>query len=81
MREIEPMEIGLMFWGTQDAQTVLRTVNELGLHVGQLGVPPELDCYRTAKRIKHWPQGIPGSDHQCCLLLLGRRIHRLRNGS
>ncbi len=48
VREIEPMEIGLMFWGTQDAQTVLRTVNELGLHVGQLGVPPELDCDRTA---------------------------------
>ena len=53
VREIEPMEIGLMFWGTPDAQTALRTVHELGLHVGQLGVPPELDCGRTANEWKH----------------------------
>jgi L-ribulose-5-phosphate 3-epimerase len=44
MRQIEPMEIGLMFWASQDAQSVLQGVHDLGLHAGQLGVPPELDC-------------------------------------
>jgi L-ribulose-5-phosphate 3-epimerase len=54
-REIEPMEIGLMFWAAQDAQTALRTVDELGLHVGQLGVPPELDCDRA---LNEWKNGL-----------------------
>jgi L-ribulose-5-phosphate 3-epimerase len=55
VKEIEPMEIGLMFWATQDAQTALRTVHELGLHVGQLGVPPELDCDRA---LSEWKNGL-----------------------
>ena len=55
MREIEPMEIGLMFWATQDAQAVLRTVRNLDLHVGQLGVPPELDCDLA---LSEWKNGL-----------------------
>lgn len=33
-----------MFWASQDAQSVLQGVHDLGLQAGQLGVPPELDC-------------------------------------
>ncbi len=44
MQTIKPMEIGLMFWASDNAGPVLETVSSLGLHVGQLGVPPELDC-------------------------------------
>ena len=33
-----------MFWASQDAQTILQSVYDLGLHVGQLGVPPDFDC-------------------------------------
>jgi L-ribulose-5-phosphate 3-epimerase len=55
VRKVEPMEIGLMFWATQDAETILQTVQGLGLHVGQLGVPPELDCDRT---LDEWKSGL-----------------------
>jgi L-ribulose-5-phosphate 3-epimerase len=55
VREIEPMEIGLMFWATQDAQIVLRTIRDLDLHVGQLGVPPELDCDLA---LSEWKNGL-----------------------
>jgi L-ribulose-5-phosphate 3-epimerase len=52
---IEAMEIGLMFWATGEAQTALRAVHELGIHVGQLGVPPELDCDRA---VDEWKNGL-----------------------
>jgi L-ribulose-5-phosphate 3-epimerase len=55
VREIQPMEIGLMFWATEDAQTVLGTVRDLDLHVGQLGVPPELDCDLA---LNEWKNGL-----------------------
>jgi L-ribulose-5-phosphate 3-epimerase len=55
VREIEPMEIGLMFWAAPDTQTVLRTVHDLGIRVGQLGVPPELDCDRAPNE---WKNGL-----------------------
>lgn len=44
VRKTVPMEIGLMFWATENARPTLETVRSLDLHVGQLGVPPELDC-------------------------------------
>lgn len=59
MRKIEPMEIGLMFWATQDAETVLRTVSGLGLRAGQLGVPPELDC---GGALTEWKNGLKEFD-------------------
>jgi L-ribulose-5-phosphate 3-epimerase len=55
VRKVEPMEIGLMFWATQDAETILQTVQGLGLHVGQLGVPPELDCDLA---LDEWKSGL-----------------------
>src|SRR5271163_2946147 len=40
----EPMEIGLVFWAEQDAETTLRQLDSLGIHAGQLGVPPGMSC-------------------------------------
>ena len=40
----EPMEIGLVFWAEQDAESTLGQVNSLGIHAGQLGVPPGISC-------------------------------------
>ena len=40
----EPMEIGLVFWAEQDAESTLGQVNSLGIHAGQLGVPPGMSC-------------------------------------
>lgn len=44
MRKVEPMEIGLMFWAEQNAETNLRQLADFDLRSGHLGVPPELDC-------------------------------------
>ena len=59
MREIEPMEIGLMFWAYQDAQSDLQGVHDLGLRLGQLGVPPELDCDAV---LDQWKSGLKKFD-------------------
>jgi L-ribulose-5-phosphate 3-epimerase len=40
----QPMEIGLVFWAEQDAESTLRQLDSLGIHAGQLGVPPEMSC-------------------------------------
>jgi len=40
----EPMEIGLVFWVEQDAESTLRQLDSLGIHAGQLGVPPGMPC-------------------------------------
>ncbi len=40
----EPMEIGLVFWAEQDAESTLRQLDSLSLHAGQLGVPPGMSC-------------------------------------
>ena len=40
----KPMEIGLVFWAEQDADSTLRQLDALGIHAGQLGVPPGLHC-------------------------------------
>src|ERR1700722_16888586 len=44
MRSIKPMEIGLVFWAEQNAETTLQQLEALDLCSGQLGVPPELSC-------------------------------------
>ena len=59
MREIEPMEIGLMFWANRDAQSVLQRVHDLGLRAGQFGVPPELDCDAA---LDEWKSGLKKFD-------------------
>ena len=40
----EPMEIGLVFWAERDADSTLHQLDALGIHAGQLGVPPGLRC-------------------------------------
>ncbi|WP_263350882.1 sugar phosphate isomerase/epimerase family protein [Acidicapsa acidisoli] len=44
MQNIKPMQIGLVFWADQNAESVLRQLQDLELNCGQLGVPPELHC-------------------------------------
>jgi L-ribulose-5-phosphate 3-epimerase len=38
------MQVGLVFWAEQNAESVLRQLQDLELNCGQLGVPPELHC-------------------------------------
>lgn len=58
MRTVEPMKLGLVFWAEKDADTSLRQLDILGLHAGQLGVPPTLDCQAALSEwkegLKHW---------------------------
>jgi L-ribulose-5-phosphate 3-epimerase len=51
----KPMEIGLVFWAEQDADFTLRQLDTLGLHAGQLGVPPGLHCDRS---LEEWAHGL-----------------------
>ncbi len=44
MRDVIPMEIGLVFWAEQESAAQMRQMEEFGLRAGQLGVPPGLDC-------------------------------------
>jgi L-ribulose-5-phosphate 3-epimerase len=55
MREIVPMEIGLVFWADRDSGSVLRELEVFGLSAGQLGVPPELDCRAS---LDDWARGL-----------------------
>ncbi|MEO6802472.1 MAG: sugar phosphate isomerase/epimerase family protein [Granulicella sp.] len=55
MRDITPMEIGLVFWAEQSAEMTLKQLDTLDLHCGQLGVPPALDCEAA---IDDWTNGI-----------------------
>lgn len=48
MRDITPMEIGLVFWAEPGSTDLLRQLSTFGLSSGQLGVPPELDCESVA---------------------------------
>jgi L-ribulose-5-phosphate 3-epimerase len=45
VRDITPMEIGLVFWAEQNSGDVLGQLKTFGLAAGQLGVPPELECH------------------------------------
>ncbi len=42
--DIEAMELGLVFWAEQDAETALLQLRAFGLRAGQLGVPPAMQC-------------------------------------
>jgi sugar phosphate isomerase/epimerase len=53
------MELGLMFWANRDSRTILSEIRDLGLHAGQLGVPPELDCDRS---LDAWKSGLAEFD-------------------
>jgi L-ribulose-5-phosphate 3-epimerase len=55
MRDIKPMEIGLVFWAEPDTETVLRRLRTLDIHSGQIGVPPDLDCDRA---LNDWANGL-----------------------
>jgi L-ribulose-5-phosphate 3-epimerase len=55
MREIVPMEIGLVFWAGRDSGGTLRELEGFGLLAGQIGVPPELDCEAS---LDGWAAGL-----------------------
>jgi L-ribulose-5-phosphate 3-epimerase len=55
MRDIKPMEIGLMFWAEPDTGAMLRRLGDLGLRAGQLGVPPDLACDAV---LNDWAKGL-----------------------
>jgi sugar phosphate isomerase/epimerase len=55
MRNVKPMEIGLVFWAEQDADTVLRQLEALDINSGQLGVPPNLACEVV---LNDWANGL-----------------------
>ncbi len=44
MRDITPLEIGLVFWAQQKKGSFLDPLSDVGLSAGQLGIPPELAC-------------------------------------
>ncbi len=41
---VKPFETGLIFWADGTAEAALGQLSRFGLHAGQLGVPPTLDC-------------------------------------
>jgi len=51
----KPMEIGLVFWAEQDAETTLRQLDSLGIHAGQLGLPPGISCDAA---LDDWARGL-----------------------
>jgi L-ribulose-5-phosphate 3-epimerase len=55
MRDLNPMEIGLVFWAEQSAKITLEQLDALDIHCGHLGVPPALDCESA---IGEWTDGI-----------------------
>jgi L-ribulose-5-phosphate 3-epimerase len=59
MRSIKPMEIGLVFWAEQNAETTLQQLEALDICSGQLGVPPELSCEVV---LDNWANGLNQSN-------------------
>ncbi len=58
MANVDPMEIGLVFWTEESAAKMLAYLKSFGLRVGQLGVPPAIDC---VKALGEWKAQLPGS--------------------
>jgi len=58
MENVEPMEIGLVFWAEESAETTLRQLQAFGLRAGQLGVPPTVDC---GKGLDDWKTELAAS--------------------
>ncbi len=50
MLGLEDLEIGLMFWATEDAQRTLQQVKQFGIRAGQLGFPGELSLDGAAEK-------------------------------
>lgn len=50
MLGLEDLEIGLMFWATDDARKTLRQVKQFGVRAGQLGFPGELSLDGAAEK-------------------------------
>ena len=61
----KPMEIGLVFWAEQDVDSTLRQLDTLGIHAGQLGVPPHLRCDAAlddwARGLDEWKVAVPSA--------------------
>jgi L-ribulose-5-phosphate 3-epimerase len=55
MRDIKPMEVGLVFWAEKSAEITLQQVDALGIDCGQLGVPPDLNCEIA---LNEWTNGL-----------------------
>jgi sugar phosphate isomerase/epimerase len=53
------MEIGLVFWAEQNAETTLQQLEALDICSGQLGVPPELSCEVV---LDDWANGLNQSN-------------------
>lgn len=50
MLGLDELEIGLMFWASEDARKTLQQVKQFGLRAGQLGFPGELPLNGAAER-------------------------------
>jgi L-ribulose-5-phosphate 3-epimerase len=61
----KPMEIGLVFWAEQDVDSTLRQLDILGIHAGQLGVPPHLRCDAAlddwGRGLDEWKVAVPSA--------------------
>jgi len=53
MRDLNPMEIGVMFWGGDDPASTLAAYTRLGIRSGQLGIPPEMQLNGAASAWKN----------------------------
>lgn len=58
MANVDLMEIGLVFWAEESAAATLAYLKSFGLRVGQLGVPPAIDC---EKALGDWKAELPNS--------------------
>jgi L-ribulose-5-phosphate 3-epimerase len=58
MADVNPMEIGLVFWTEESAAKTVAYLKSFGLRVGQLGVPPAIDC---GKALEGWKAALPDS--------------------
>jgi L-ribulose-5-phosphate 3-epimerase len=52
---LDPMEIGLIFWAEGKALPLLQQLKGFGLRAGQLGVPPSLNCELA---LDEWAKGL-----------------------
>ena len=50
MRKLEELEIGLMFWATENAAETLAAVKKFGIRAGQLGFPGDLPLEGAAEQ-------------------------------
>ena len=55
MRAIEPLEVGLLFWATENAEESLQNLRRFGVSAGQLGVSGELSL---AGKAEQWQQAL-----------------------